>query len=129
MAEKKSQQKRGLFVQIIIQIAIERIYVDLISLSIIVDLRKLATNMVPFPRLHFFMPGFAPLTARGSTAYRLLSVPELTQQMFEAKNMMAACDPRHGIKGAIVAIVVTVLPTMTIYDKFLKLAPCFMADF
>ena len=113
MAEEKSQQKRGLFVQIIIQIAIERIYVDLISLSIIVDLRKLATNMVPFPRLHFFMPGFAPLTARGSTAYRLLSVPELTQQMFEAKNMMAACDPRHGIK-AIVAIVVSVLPTMTI---------------
>lgn len=29
------------------------------------DLRKLAVNMVPFPRLHFFMPGFAPLTARG----------------------------------------------------------------
>merc|ERR1712061_605259 len=27
------------------------------------DLRKLAVNMVPFPRLHFFMPGFAPLTA------------------------------------------------------------------
>ncbi|CAG2210569.1 TUBB [Mytilus edulis] len=24
------------------------------------DLRKLAVNMVPFPRLHFFMPGFAP---------------------------------------------------------------------
>jgi tubulin beta len=23
-------------------------------------------------------------------------VPELTQQMFDAKNMMAACDPRHG---------------------------------
>ncbi|KAF6116783.1 tubulin beta class I [Phyllostomus discolor] len=27
------------------------------------DLRKLAVNMVPFPRLHFFMPGFAPLTS------------------------------------------------------------------
>ena len=60
------------------------------------DLRKLAVNMVPFPRLHFFMPGFAPLTARGSQQYRALSVPELTQQMFDAKNMMAACDPRHG---------------------------------
>ena len=60
------------------------------------DLRKLATNLVPFPRLHFFMPGFAPLTARGSTAYRAMTVPELTQQMFETKNMMAACDPRHG---------------------------------
>ena len=29
------------------------------------DLRKLAVNMVPFPRLHFFMPGFAPLSSRG----------------------------------------------------------------
>merc|ERR1719447_2576319 len=60
------------------------------------DLRKLAVNMVPFPRLYFFMPGFAPLTARGSQQYRALTVPELPQQMFDAKNMMAACDPRHG---------------------------------
>ncbi len=60
------------------------------------DLRKLVVNMVPFPRLHFFMPGFAPLTSRGSQQYRALTVPELTQQMFDAKNMMAACDPRHG---------------------------------
>merc|ERR1711890_155564 len=60
------------------------------------DLRKLAVNMVSFPRLHFFMPGFAPLTSRGSQQYRALTVPELTQQMFDAKNMMAACDPRHG---------------------------------
>ena len=27
---------------------------------------------------------------------RSLTVPELTQQMFDARNMMAACDPRHG---------------------------------
>ncbi|XP_006839366.1 PREDICTED: tubulin beta-1 chain [Chrysochloris asiatica] len=60
------------------------------------DLRKLAVNMVPFPRLHFFMPGFAPLTARGSQQYRALSVAELTQQMFDARNTMAACDPRRG---------------------------------
>ncbi|KAK6027520.1 tubulin/FtsZ family protein, partial [Ostertagia ostertagi] len=60
------------------------------------DLRKLAVNMVPFPRLHFFMPGFAPLSAKGAQAYRALTVSELTQQMFDAKNMMAACDPRHG---------------------------------
>lgn len=31
------------------------------------------------------MPGFAPLTARGSQQYRALTVPELTQQMFDAK--------------------------------------------
>ncbi|XP_073816026.1 beta-Tubulin at 97EF [Musca autumnalis] len=60
------------------------------------DLRKLAVNMVPFPRLHFFMPGFAPLTAKGCQQYRALTVGELTAQMFDAKNMMTACDPRHG---------------------------------
>ena len=27
---------------------------------------------------------------------RALTVPELTQQMFDFTNMMAACDPRHG---------------------------------
>ncbi|XP_021573976.1 tubulin beta-2 chain isoform X18 [Carlito syrichta] len=52
------------------------------------DLRKLAVNMVPFPRLHFFMPGFAPLTSRGSQQYRALTVPELTQQMFDSESNM-----------------------------------------
>merc|ERR1711965_754508 len=60
------------------------------------DLRKLAVTMIPFPRLHFFMIGFAPLTSRGSQQYRALTVPELTQQCFDAKNMMCAADPRHG---------------------------------
>lgn len=60
------------------------------------DLRKMCVNLVPFPRLHFFMIGFAPLTSRGSQQYRSLSVAELTQQMFDAKNMMCASDPRHG---------------------------------
>nr|KAF6408342.1 tubulin beta 4B class IVb [Molossus molossus] len=77
------------------------------------DLRKLAVNMVPFPRLHFFMPGFAPLTARGSQQYRALTVPELTQQMLaiQSKNSsyfvewipnnvkVAVCDiPPRGLK-------------------------------
>nr|GLL31410.1 unknown [Ipomoea trifida] len=42
------------------------------------------------------MVGFAPLTSRGSQQYRALTVPELTQQMWDAKNMMCAADPRHG---------------------------------
>jgi tubulin beta len=49
------------------------------------DLRKLAVNMVPFPRLHFFMPGFAPLSAKGASAYHAQNVAELTKQMFDAK--------------------------------------------
>ena len=42
------------------------------------------------------LQGFSPLTSRGSQQYRALTVPELTQQMFDAKNMMCAADPRHG---------------------------------
>ena len=60
--------------------------------------------MVPFPRLHFFMPGFVPLTARGSEKYKAYTVKELTDQMFDAKNMMAACDPRHGRYLTVAAI-------------------------
>jgi len=60
------------------------------------DLRKLAVNLIPFPRLHFFLVGFAPLTSKQSDSFRAVSVAELTQQMFDTKNMMAACDPRHG---------------------------------
>lgn len=60
------------------------------------DLRKLGTNLIPFPRLHFFIPGFAPLTSRHSQAYRTYSVHDLTQQMFDTKNLMAACNPKLG---------------------------------
>ncbi|XP_031560601.1 tubulin beta chain-like [Actinia tenebrosa] len=60
------------------------------------DLRKLAVNMVPFPRLHFFIPGFAPLTSRSSEQYQAFTVAELAKQIFDAKNMMTACDPSHG---------------------------------
>src|SRR5437762_8693773 len=68
------------------------------------DLRKLAVNMVPFPRLHFFMVGFAPLTPHGSHKFRALSVSELTQQMFDSRNMMAASDPRQGRYLTVAAI-------------------------
>jgi len=60
------------------------------------DLRKLAVNLIPFPRLHFFLVGFAPLTAKNAKDYKAVNVPELVSQMFDTKNMMAACDPRHG---------------------------------
>ncbi|XP_015171777.1 PREDICTED: tubulin beta chain-like [Polistes dominula] len=68
------------------------------------DLRKLLVNMVPFPRLHFFIPGYVPLTSRRVAPYRVLSVPELTQQMFDERTMFARCDPRKGRFLTIAAI-------------------------
>ncbi|CAL8101919.1 unnamed protein product [Calicophoron daubneyi] len=68
------------------------------------DLRKLAVNLVPFPRVHFFMLGFAPVVSRECAKFQTLSVPELTQQMFDTKNMMAACDARFGKYLTVAAI-------------------------
>lgn len=61
------------------------------------DLRKLAVNLVPFPRLHFFCVGYAPLNSRGSSPYFACTVSNLVSQLFDNKNMMAACDPRRGV--------------------------------
>lgn len=60
------------------------------------DLRKLAMNLIPFPRvryfqfcfvgldvetnifqLHFLMPSYAPITHPNSNAFQKVSVPEL----------------------------------------------------
>ncbi|KAG5977393.1 hypothetical protein E4U55_006848 [Claviceps digitariae] len=60
------------------------------------DLRKICVNLVPFPRLHFFMVGFAPLTSRGSHSFRSATVSDLTQQMLDPRNMMAQSDFRNG---------------------------------
>ncbi|XP_014254327.1 tubulin beta chain-like [Cimex lectularius] len=60
------------------------------------DLRKILTNMVPFPRLHFFIPAYVPLTARGSQQYRQMTVPSLVQQMFDPNCYMCAVDPKNG---------------------------------
>ncbi|MCP9265623.1 beta-tubulin [Dirofilaria immitis] len=60
------------------------------------DLYKLAVNMTPYWRLHFLTPSFAPLTTRDTVAYEPIEVNELIQQLFDASNMITACDPRDG---------------------------------
>lgn len=60
------------------------------------DLRKLMTNMCPFPQLHFFIPGFAPLISRASETYRKFSTSDLVCQLFDARNQLAAFHPSEG---------------------------------
>lgn len=84
------------------------------------DLRKLAVNLVPFPRLHFFMVGYAPLTSIGSKSFRNLSVPELTQQMFDSKNMMAASDPKNGRYLTVAAFFRGKVSVKEVDDEMLK---------
>ena len=42
------------------------------------DIRKLSTNLIPFPRLHFITQGQAPLIARDSSKYVKMDEQELT---------------------------------------------------
>jgi len=60
------------------------------------DLRKLGVNLIPFPRLHFFLVGIAPLVSEKDKTYTKISVKELTEQVTSASAIMAAVDPRAG---------------------------------
>ncbi|KAI0775033.1 beta-tubulin 2 [Trametes elegans] len=60
------------------------------------DLRKLAMNLVPFPRLHFLIPSYAPLYDPKSRAFTRWNVRDLTSAMFDRHNLLVACDPRFG---------------------------------
>lgn len=41
------------------------------------DLRKLGMNLIPFPRLHYLLPSYAPLVSKDSSAYQVRGVPFL----------------------------------------------------
>ncbi|KAF8135192.1 beta-tubulin [Boletus edulis] len=60
------------------------------------DMRKLGMNLIPFPRLHFLMPSFAPFYDPKDKAFQKLSVSELTSSLFDRRNLLVACDPRFG---------------------------------
>eukprot|EP01127_Copromyxa_protea_P023300 TRINITY_DN8691_c0_g1_i2.p1 TRINITY_DN8691_c0_g1~~TRINITY_DN8691_c0_g1_i2.p1 ORF type:complete len:379 (+),score=59.41 TRINITY_DN8691_c0_g1_i2:304-1440(+) len=61
------------------------------------DLRKMAVNLVPFSRLHFFLTGHSPLYATDVTnSFKQTTIAQITKQMFDPRNMMVACDPNKG---------------------------------
>lgn len=60
------------------------------------DLRKLAVNIVPFPRLHFLVPAFAPIHSNRESTFCSLSISEIVRQLYNTDNLMAAVDPRSG---------------------------------
>lgn len=60
------------------------------------DLRKTAVNLVIFPRLHFLLSSFAPLTSRGMQSYQFETVAELTRQVFDGKNFMTSNEGTEG---------------------------------
>ncbi|XP_070499056.1 tubulin beta-8 chain-like [Chironomus tepperi] len=54
------------------------------------DLRKIMTNMCPYPRLKFFIPGYAPLdSAHNNLEYKKVTVKSIVQQLFSPDFRMA----------------------------------------
>jgi len=60
------------------------------------DLRKLGVNLVPFPRLHFFLVSNAPLQAAAATGKMSMNVKELTAQALSATNFYSNVKPEDG---------------------------------
>jgi len=60
------------------------------------DLRKMGTNLVPFPRLHFFLLAQSPLFAPGQGSKVKVTVQELTDQMWSSRNFLANVKAEDG---------------------------------
>jgi len=60
------------------------------------DLRKLGVNLVPFPRLHFFLCSYAPLTANENKDHSQLTVASVTEQVVSARNFYCNIKPNDG---------------------------------
>merc|ERR1712087_511859 len=53
------------------------------------DLRKMGVNLVPFPRLHFFLLAQSPLFAPDQAGKVKLTIQEITDQMWSSRNFPA----------------------------------------
>jgi len=60
------------------------------------DLRKLGVNLVPFPRLHFFLISQAPLASKENKGYQLVNVKELMSQCYSPRNFFSNVKPDDG---------------------------------
>jgi tubulin beta len=60
------------------------------------DLRKLGVNLVPFPRLHFFLITQAPLASKQDSNKAVLNVKELRKQAFSQRNFYSNVKPDDG---------------------------------
>merc|ERR1712223_1597975 len=60
------------------------------------DLRKLGVNLVPFPRLHFFLIAQAPLASKENKGYQLVNVQELVNQVYSPRNFFSNVKPDDG---------------------------------
>ncbi len=64
--------------------------------SLNVDLSVFQTNLVPYPRIHFPLLGFAPFRSTYKAMHHSVNVDTITRSCFEKSNQMLRCDPSRG---------------------------------
>lgn len=61
-----------------------------------IDITEFQTNLVPYPRIHFMLTSYCPILTAQKAYHEALTVAEITNGVFDPKNMMIKCDPRAG---------------------------------
>jgi len=64
--------------------------------SLNMDLNEFQTNLVPYPRIHFLLPSYAPIISTDKAFHEQHSVAEITNSVFESQNTLCKCEPRLG---------------------------------
>ncbi|CAB4312608.1 unnamed protein product [Prunus armeniaca] len=57
-----------------------------------IDIAKFQTNLVPYPRIHFMLSSYAPVISAEKAYHEQISIPEITNAVFEPSSMMAKGD-------------------------------------
>ncbi|GJY06320.1 tubulin alpha chain-like protein [Tanacetum coccineum] len=68
----------------------------LLDNEVIYDICQFQTNLVSYPRIHFMLLSYAPVTSAKKEYHEQLSIAEITNNAFEPFSMMVKCDSRHG---------------------------------
>lgn len=61
------------------------------------DLTEFQTNLVPFPRIHFPLVAYSPVTSKRRSNHNRYSVNEITAECFEQSNQLVNCDCKQGL--------------------------------
>lgn len=61
-----------------------------------VDINEFQTNLVPFPKVHFPLVSYAPLTSAKKSTHEQHTVSELTNACFESSHQLVKCDIKNG---------------------------------
>ncbi len=60
------------------------------------NLTELITNLIPYPRLHFMISSLSPIIPTSKKNQEIISVFNITNSLFDKKNLMVNCETKYG---------------------------------